>query len=125
MFYIAVVATIEFQKCGIPHVHILLWLDSSCKFTEANQIDEVISAEIPNLELYEVVKTCMIHGPCGAARKSSPCMIDNKCSKHFPKRYCDRTTFDEEGYCKYRRRDNGKTVEKNSVHLENRYVVFI
>ena len=127
MFDIAVVATIEFQKRGLPHAHILLWLDSSCKFTDANQIDEVISAEIPDPdtdpELYEVVKTCMIHGPCGAARKSSPCMIDSKCSKHFPKGFCDRTTFDDEGYCKYRRRDNGITVEKNGVHLDNRYVV--
>ncbi|KAF7807930.1 ATP-dependent DNA helicase PIF1 [Senna tora] len=84
-------------------------------------------AEIPdpdtNLKLYETVKTFMIHGPCGSVTKSSPCMINSRCSKHFPKKFIERTSFDEDGYCKYRRRDSGHFVEKNGIKLDNRFVV--
>lgn len=57
--------TIEWQKRGLPHLHLLLWLHSRIRSTE---IDSVISAEIPNPEtdpaLYDIVKSTMIHGPC-------------------------------------------------------------
>ncbi|KAF7841731.1 uncharacterized protein G2W53_004029 [Senna tora] len=119
--------TIEFQKRGLPHAHILLWLSPEDKFTSAKHIDYVIFTEIPNRdahpELYEAVKNLMIHGPCGASRKSSPCMVNGKCSKHFPKKFTDKTSFDEDGYCKYRRRNTGNVVVKNGVELDNRFVV--
>ncbi|KAF7814740.1 uncharacterized protein G2W53_028709 [Senna tora] len=119
--------TIEFQKSGLPHAHILIWLCADEKFNTTAQIDTVISAEIPNPEteprLYEAVKTFMIHGPCGSERKSSPCMVNNKCSKHFPKKFTDRTLFDQDGYAKYCHRDNGHKVIKNGIELDNRFVV--
>lgn len=65
----------------------------------------------------------MLHGPCGVANYNSPCMVDNKYSKHFPKRFMERTTFDEQGYPLYRRRDDGRTILKNEVELDNRFVV--
>lgn len=65
----------------------------------------------------------MIHGQCGEANKNSPCMKDNKCSKRFPKQFCERTFQSTDGYPKYSRRDNGITVEKNGVILDNRWVV--
>jgi hypothetical protein len=65
----------------------------------------------------------MIHGPCGAANPRSPCMVDNKCMKHFPKKVYNDTVIDEDGYPIYRRRDDGKMVEKNGVLLDNRFVV--
>ncbi|KAF7835662.1 putative diphthine methyl ester synthase [Senna tora] len=37
---------IEFQKCGLPHAHILLWLAPEDKFTSATQIDSIIFAKI-------------------------------------------------------------------------------
>ncbi|KAF7807564.1 uncharacterized protein G2W53_039725 [Senna tora] len=114
-------------KAGLPHAHILLWLSPEDKFTSASQIDLVIFAEIPNRdahpELCEIVKNFMIHGPCGSSRKSSPCMHNGKCSKHFPKKFNDRTTFDEDGYCKYRRRDTDNVVVKNGIELDNQFVV--
>ncbi|KAF7831674.1 hypothetical protein G2W53_014007 [Senna tora] len=113
--------TIEFQKRGLPHAHILIWLAAEDKLTIASQINSVIFAEIPNRnahpELYEAVKNYMIHGPCGQLRKSSPCMVNAKCSKHFPKKFNEQTSFDDAGYCKYRRRDTGNIVVKNGVDL--------
>ena len=36
---------VEWQKRGLPHAHILIWLQD--KIT-SNEIDDVISAEIPD-----------------------------------------------------------------------------
>jgi hypothetical protein len=49
----------------------------------------------------------MTHGPCGNANKKAPCMVDGKCSKKYPKDFCDETTMEEDGYPKYARPNNG------------------
>ncbi|CAA0819870.1 Unknown protein, partial [Striga hermonthica] len=121
------VYTIEFQKRGLPHAHILLFLAKENKFPDPSDIDKIISVEIPDETsdplYYEAVKEHMIHGPCGLARKSTPCMVDGKCSKWFPKKFVDFTTVDNEGYPRYKRRDNGRHIEKNGVVVHNGYVV--
>ncbi|XP_035840335.1 uncharacterized protein LOC110914132 [Helianthus annuus] len=57
---ISVMYTVEFQKCGLPHAHICLFLGAESKFPNASDIDRVITAEIPDKErdpeLYELVK---------------------------------------------------------------------
>ncbi|WVZ88359.1 hypothetical protein U9M48_034889 [Paspalum notatum var. saurae] len=124
---IAVVYTIEFQKRGLPHAHILIFLHPDERDPSPSNIDNIISAEIPDkdndLEGYMAVENFMMHGPCGEANHRSPCMIDGKCSKHFPKMFTHETTVDEEGYPIYRRRDDERIVEKDKVNLDNRYVV--
>ena len=61
--------TIEYQKRGLPHAHILLWVVPEDKVHLEN-IDSVISAEIPSRQrdpqLHELVIKHMIHGPCGS-----------------------------------------------------------
>nr|XP_028952599.1 uncharacterized protein LOC103405083 [Malus domestica] len=42
------VCTIEFQKRRLPHAHILIWLKKPYKCYSADDIDSIISAEIPN-----------------------------------------------------------------------------
>ncbi|XP_074347204.1 uncharacterized protein LOC141686038 [Apium graveolens] len=87
---IRVMHVIEFQKRGLPHAHILIWLhpDDRPKITE--QIDKMVSAEIPDPEIdpvgYNAVSNYMIHGPCGPDYTKSPCMVKGNCIKHFPKR---------------------------------------
>ena len=44
---VAHVYVIEFQKRGLPHAHILIWLSHSCKIKTADDVDSIISAELP------------------------------------------------------------------------------
>ncbi|XP_020994900.1 uncharacterized protein LOC107481086 [Arachis duranensis] len=123
----AVVYTIEFQKRGLPHAHILIFLHPDDKYPTGEEIDQIISAEIPDREkdpvYFDAVEKHMMHGPCGNFRKQSPCMENGKCIRHFPKRFVDETTVDEDGYPLYRRRDDGRIINKSGVDLDNRYVV--
>lgn len=90
----AVVYVIEFQKCGLPHAHILLWLEEIDKCKTLAQIDDIISAELPcpvrDPEGYKVVTQFMLHGPCGKDGKNAPCNADGKCSKRFLKHFMQR-----------------------------------
>ncbi|CAN1249081.1 ATP-dependent DNA helicase pif1 [Linum perenne] len=72
---------------------------------------------------YEAVTKFMIHGPCGSLNPTSSCTVEGKCTKHFPKKYCSQTTFDEDGFPRYRRRENGSFVTANNITVDNRFVV--
>ncbi|XP_028760801.1 uncharacterized protein LOC114719456 [Neltuma alba] len=124
---IAEIYTIEFQKRGLPHAHILLFLHPRDKIKDPEAIDAVVCAEIPDKSsspiLYELVKRYMIHGPCGVSNPKSPCMKERKCTKYFPKKYNHHTIVDEDGYPTYKQRDDGRTIESKGVHLDNLYVI--
>ncbi|CAN1326876.1 ATP-dependent DNA helicase PIF1 [Linum perenne] len=119
--------TVEFQKRGLPHAHIILWLISANKPTTPAKVDEIISAEIPDPTIdpvgYDAVTKFMLHGPCGMAHQTSPCMKAGQCSKFYPKSYALETTFDDNGYVTYRRRQTGITAIKSGVILDNLSVV--
>ncbi|XP_019179625.1 PREDICTED: uncharacterized protein LOC109174851 [Ipomoea nil] len=112
---------------GLPHAHILIFLSKSNSYPNPKDIDVIISIEIPSQlcdpEYYKAIDEFMIHGPCGAARKNSPCMVNGKCSKFFPKKLVENSTVDFDGYPIYQRRDNGRTIRKNGIDLDSRYVV--
>ena len=124
---IAKIHVIEFQKRGLPHAHILLILCSEDKPNDGEQVDRMISAEIPDSatqpRLHEIVTKHMIHGPCGKYNMNSPCMFDGSCSKKFPKPFCEETIINVDGYPKYRRRNNGVTAIVNSREIDNSWVV--
>ncbi|CAI0396896.1 unnamed protein product [Linum tenue] len=65
----------------------------------------------------------MLHGPCGQANQRSPCMVEGKCKKFFPKPFNATTTYDHNGYIVYRRRNDGRTFDKGNGILDNRHVV--
>ena len=117
----------EFQKRGLPHAHIVLFLHRDNKILNPKDIDGIISAEIPDINqnptLYKIVTNLMMHGPFGVSNMKSPCMRDQACMKHFPKKFNEFTSIDDDRYLVYRRRDNGAQVEKSRVLLDNRFVV--
>jgi hypothetical protein len=116
--------SIEWQKRGLPHAHILLWLKEKI---HPSKIDSFISAEIPaqndDKQLHDVITSHMVHGPCESLNWNCPCMTDvvrngkriKECSKHFPKQFLEDTQTGHDGYPLYRRRkpqDGGHTAEK-------------
>nr|XP_047146321.1 uncharacterized protein LOC100213143 [Hydra vulgaris] len=121
------VQVIEFQKCGLPHSHILLHLANDDKLESSQDIDNLICAEIPdpivNCELYDIIKTCMIHGPCGILNPNSPCMNDGVCSKKHPNDFNANTVAVHNGYPRYRRRDNGLVINIKGNNVDNSWVV--
>ncbi|GJU06527.1 DNA helicase PIF1, ATP-dependent [Tanacetum coccineum] len=122
-----VVYTIEFQKRGLPHCHILLWIEPQDKLTTTGKIDNYISAEILNKdedpELYQLVTNHIMHGLCGAENPSCPCTVDYKCTKKFPKQFNESTVIEDSGYGIYKRRNDGATIKKSETNLHNGYVV--
>ncbi|XP_013745491.2 uncharacterized protein LOC106448109 [Brassica napus] len=124
----AVVYTIEFQKRGLPHAHILLWFEGFKGEATAEVIDKYISAELPDKETdkegFELVERHMIHGPCGNQRPLSPCMEKGECTKNYPKPYSSHTKIDKSGFVVYKRRVNSRaSVFKGDIELDSRYVV--
>ena len=124
---LAHVYTIEFQKRGLPHAHILVILESQNKPKDPSEYDKIVCAEIPDSvltpRLHSIVKRCMMHNPCGVVRKNASCMRDGKCTKKFPKQFAEFTTTGNDTYPVYRRRDNNCSVQVNGIGLDNRWVV--
>ncbi|KAK9064972.1 hypothetical protein SSX86_016355 [Deinandra increscens subsp. villosa] len=111
----------------LPHCHTLLWVADPFRITAPEQVDEFISAEIPDQatdpELYRIITETMVHGPCGPAGLSASCMVDGKCSKHYPMKHEPVTRFDQKGHVYYKRRANGPTISKNDISIDNCYIV--
>ncbi|KAI5416332.1 hypothetical protein KIW84_041405 [Lathyrus oleraceus] len=119
--------TTEFQKRGLPHAHILIFFHPSNKYPRPEDIDKIISVEVldplKEPKLYKLVKSHMVHGPCGLENLRSPCMKDTKCSKYYPKKIQATTIVDQDGYPVYKRRDDGHIIDKNGIILHNGHVV--
>ncbi|GFR11179.1 ATP-dependent DNA helicase PIF1 [Trichonephila clavata] len=123
--------TIEWQKRGLPHAHILVWLQETL---DVHKVDDFISAEIPNPEedpeLFNCITTQMVHGPCGVINPFPPCMKNGRCTKRYPRDFLKETQTGRDGYPLYRRRrpeDGGFSTVINIRHSEvvvdNRWIV--
>lgn len=124
---VAHVYTIEFQKRGLPHFHLLIFLHEDDQIKETDDVDSFIRAEFPDKEteplLFDVVWRTMVHGPCGEHNPNAPCMKDGKCSKRYPKPYREETTLNEDGYPNYRRRNDGRKFQLGNHWVDNRDVI--
>ena len=126
--------TIEYQKRGMPHAHLLLILDleHACgKPRTPAMIDRIVSCELPptmvrsewtgtdgtvhpeilirDQELYNVIKYKMIHGPCNLPKYTHLACRNSKkhpgtCSQGFPMPPREDSFADTDGYPTYRRR---------------------
>ncbi|CAB4483680.1 unnamed protein product [Rhizophagus irregularis] len=97
---LAYLYTIEFQKRGLPHAHVLLILAQTYKPKTVADYDTIISAEIPNKnsnpDTFNTVKQTMMHGPCGILNLNAPCMKDGKYSKRYPRNFQENTIENED-----------------------------
>jgi len=110
---------IEFQECGLPHVHILIFFAEDCKPHIVEDVDRMINAKLPNPETnklaHEMIARCMMHGPCGVAFPNAPCMEDGKCKKQYRHKFQSETMMDVNGYPIYQRRDTRCTILVHDV----------
>ena len=128
---------VEFQKRGLPHTHQLYTLADEDKPRTPEDVDKVVCAEIPdkqtNPELYELVKTFMVHGPCGIDNPDAQCMEMKDgvriCTKGYPKPFLEATNITKNGIVQYRRRKNGQTIQvwcrakRRSIDVSNCSIV--
>ena len=130
---------IEYQKRGLPHIHILLIIVEEDNIHNVGDVDRVICAKLPpnsneagiskeekeqRSQLEEIIVTNMIHGPCGTLFLTADCMKDAKCKKFFPKPFQSHTVADANAmYASYRRKspsDGGRTIQiKEGNHLHS------
>jgi hypothetical protein len=102
---------VEFQKRGLPHIHILYWLTAADQPRSANEYDQFVRAELPDEQteplLYKIISTNNIH-KCGhhCMTVKDPDTGTMKCNKRFPKPFTEHTTVPEDGYPQYRRRSS-------------------
>lgn len=131
------VHTIEFQKRGLPHAHILLILAEEHKPRTPEQVDRIVCAELPHpvheKELYDIISKVNMHGPCGEDNPAAACCKAPNgdacsCTKKFPDDFREETELTD-GYPRYRRRDAGEArimakCSKDGVtkDLDNRWV---
>ena len=84
---------IEFQKRGLPHMHLLVVLDKASRPKDADDVDCLVCAEIPDQEknpkLYKIITEKNIH-KCTAFCKQPKGVIGH-CKRGFPKGFRPNT----------------------------------
>lgn len=119
--------TIEFQKHGLPHCHLLIFLAQESWMLTPEDIDSAISAQWPDPntqpKLFDTLKWCMVHSPCSTMNQLAWCMDKGQCTKHFPKPFTDCTTLDDNSYPWYHCPDNGRSYQVGPHAVSNQWIV--
>ena len=85
-FAVAHIHTVEYQKRGLPHMHLLIFVNYNSCLNTPDDVDEMIRAEFPDEtlepELHALVIKYMVHGPC-----DSQCLdaTTKQCTKRLSK----------------------------------------
>ncbi|XP_054274451.1 uncharacterized protein LOC128994153 [Macrosteles quadrilineatus] len=125
----AFVYTIEFQKRGLPHLHLLVIMANEDKLRSPEEVDTFISAEIPNDDpvLRELVLKWMIHNPCGELNPSASCMENKggsaKCRFGFPKAHQEFTSIVDNKKPNYKRRYDPQ-LDPNNPEFSHVHAVY-
>ena len=103
------ISSIEFQKRGLPHAHILIKYEKDC--INSHDIDQVVSTELPNdPHDRDLVQKFMMHKhPALNRPPSTYCQCvdttgNRVCRFHYPKPLQPSTTINFDGRVEYRRR---------------------
>ncbi|WKY01340.1 hypothetical protein Q1695_015385 [Nippostrongylus brasiliensis] len=104
----------------------LLIMTADAKPRSEQQVVGVVCTTLPDLaakpRLRSIIALQMIHRICGFTNVYTACVVNGACSK-FPKDFRDATSLDDDGYPKYRRPNNGRTVSIGQNQFDNRHVV--
>ena len=102
-------------------MHLLVIMAGEDKIRNADDLDDLISAEIPDFndpELRELVLKWMIHNPCGNQNPTAACTTNKndrmQCRFGFPKPHFEVTSLANDEKPNYRRRYNAKLDPKNT-----------
>lgn len=124
--FLLAIYTIEFQQIGLPHARILIFPDKDSKIILTDQIDEIISVEIPDPNnapvAHRIVKKLMVHSPCGSGLKTPVCLksqVQQIFSQEVLRANCDWWRWVPN--CK--RRDTGLAIKRKGIELDNQYIV--
>jgi ATP-dependent DNA helicase PIF1 len=127
--------TIEYQKRGLPHAHILMCLVDKIADTD---LDKFLCAELPCRETQPLLHTKVwqhhMHARCDRAAACHCHPAGMPCEKRFPKDFREASTFPGKGgHALLRRREPGHTCDdghrcqtrpnKGGVEMDNRWVV--
>uniref|UniRef100_A0A183C069 ATP-dependent DNA helicase n=1 Tax=Globodera pallida TaxID=36090 RepID=A0A183C069_GLOPA len=107
--------SVEHQERGLPHIHLCLILDfARMQMSMEDYIDDYISAEIPELphdgdnshaaKLQRLFRRFILDNMYHTC-SSRYCLVDGKCTKHFPRPFAEQTVIDDRVVgVQYRRR---------------------
>jgi hypothetical protein len=103
------------------------------KLLTPEDVDSLISAEFPDEEtqpeLFELVKSVRVHTLCKNKHNNpnSPCIVNDKCSKNFPKPFQDQRVVTTDSYGRLHRQDTGKKFKigrgDSEREVDNSWVV--
>jgi hypothetical protein len=119
-----IIYSVEFQKRGLPHAHILINYSEEC--IEPQNIDAVISAELPDDPHDEaLVRRFMMHSHPTNGEIPPYCQNKNntsKCRFQYPRPVNEFTHTDSRGHVIYRRRSTrDKMVVPYNLQLLKRF----
>lgn len=120
--------TVEFQKRGLPHAHLLIILMDGYKLLTQEAYDKIVCAELPDPhidhDLYKLVTKHMTHGPCGCLNPSNSCMQkEGKCKFKYPKQLTKQTTKGKNSYPLYERPKMITPIQVREHNINNSWIV--
>ncbi|XP_060519932.1 uncharacterized protein LOC132698088 [Cylas formicarius] len=103
--------SIEFQKRGLPHAHILIGFEPTDRIDDAEKMDRIPDREVEP-DLYGVMRDYYVHRVCGQDNPADPCtnLGGHVCAKGYPKAFRRDTGLNFhrfDGRPEYARPDDG------------------
>ena len=115
--YQAHVRVVEYQKRGLPHLHLLLYVQDECKPQSPSVLDMTCCAELPDPdaqpELFRLIDEFNVHTACDKVQNAR-CKIVGadgraRCKSHYPKPFLAESICQtHQSYSRPKRPNNGR-----------------